>query len=55
MNLNMRVHWEGLVEASAHKIFNSHLWQNFDIISRKAEDTESILTMFCTYIAEAAV
>lgn len=49
-----RVCWECLAEEPVTKIFKSHFQQGFNFILRKAGDVESIWTMFCTSIVDAA-
>lgn len=42
----VRVDLERMAEAPVLEIFNSHLWQSFDIIPRETGDSESEWTMF---------
>uniref|UniRef100_A0A669C209 Reverse transcriptase domain-containing protein n=1 Tax=Oreochromis niloticus TaxID=8128 RepID=A0A669C209_ORENI len=50
----VRVCWERLAEAPVREIFNAHLRQSFNNISRETGDIESEWTMFSVSIAEAA-
>lgn len=49
--LELRVPWEHLAEATVLQILNFHHWQSFDFVSRVAGDTECEWTVFCTSIA----
>lgn len=50
----VRLGWECLAKAPVHKVFNSHLQQNFKSIPRETGESESKWTMFSSSIAEAA-
>ncbi|KAL0194436.1 hypothetical protein M9458_012732, partial [Cirrhinus mrigala] len=51
----VRVCWESLAEPPVREVFNSHLRQSFNQISREDGDIESEWTMFSASIVNAAV
>ncbi|KAK3506799.1 hypothetical protein QTP70_028368, partial [Hemibagrus guttatus] len=51
----VRVCWEHLADPSVREVFNSHLRESFNQISREVGDIESEWTMFSSSIVDAAI